>query len=238
MFLVDSISVLRCVKATAAVVMFSALVVVSAKTAALTHDDNAVSRKGKNNNDVGIRGHGFVANKGVFTTIDAPGAGLYTVAFGIDDRGRTVGGYVDDRGRLHGFLKDKEAFTVIDFPGAAATFVSRINTQGQIVGAYSHAPNTALLQAEHGFLLEDGVLRRSMFPAPSRRGCSGSTTRARSSASTSTRRIPITASCWRTGSSRPSMLPPPPETPSPSASITTARSSVGISTTSRDAGSC
>jgi uncharacterized membrane protein len=164
MFLVDSISVLRCVKATAAVVMFSALVVASAKTAALTHDDNAVSRKGKNNNDVGIRGHGFVANKGVFTTIDAPGAGLYTVAFGVDDRGRTVGGYVDDRGRLHGFLKDKEAFTVIDFPGAAATFVSRINTQGQIVGAYSHAPNTALLQAEHGFLLKDGVFKAIDVP--------------------------------------------------------------------------
>ena len=39
------------------------------------------SRKGKN--DAGIRGHGFVADNGVFTTIDAPGAGLFTVVFGI-----------------------------------------------------------------------------------------------------------------------------------------------------------
>ena len=99
----------------------------------------------KGDNDV-IRGHGFVSDNGVFTTIDAPGAGLFTVAFGIDDRGRTVGGYVDGRGRLHGFLKDKEAFTVIDFPGAKATFAARINAQGQIVGAYSEETNTPVLR--------------------------------------------------------------------------------------------
>jgi hypothetical protein len=89
--------------------------------------DGEIAASRKNKNDVGLRGHGFVADNNVFTTIDAPGAGFYTVVFGIDDRGRTVGGYVDDRGTLHGFLRDKEAFTVIDFPGAAATFVSRIN---------------------------------------------------------------------------------------------------------------
>ena len=50
------------------------------------------SRKGKR--DAGIRGHGFVRDGDVFTTIDALGAGMYTVAVGIDDRGRTVGGYV------------------------------------------------------------------------------------------------------------------------------------------------
>jgi hypothetical protein len=74
----------------------------------------------------GIRGHGFVQDNGVFTTIDAPGASSFTVAFGIESA-RTMGAYADHRGRLHGFLKDKEAFTVIDFPGARATFASRIN---------------------------------------------------------------------------------------------------------------
>ena len=49
------------------------------------------SRKDKN--DVGIRGHGFVRDGDVFTTIDAPGAGLYTIAFGIDEQRQ-------DRGRL------------------------------------------------------------------------------------------------------------------------------------------
>ena len=113
------------------------------------------SHKGKN--DTGIRGHGFVADSGVFTTIDAPGAGLFTGVFGIDESGKTVGGYIDDRGRLHGFLRDKEAFTVIDFPGAKATVASKINTQGQIVGAYSENSNTPALDLPHGFLFDKGV---------------------------------------------------------------------------------
>ena len=45
-------------------------------------------RQHNDDRDVGLKGHGFVASNGVFTTIDAPDAGLYTVAFGIDDRGR------------------------------------------------------------------------------------------------------------------------------------------------------
>ena len=115
-----------------------------------------------------VRGHGFVADNNVFTTIDAPGAGLFTIAFGIDESGKTVGGYVDDRGKLHGFLKDKEAFTVIDFPGAAATFVSRINAQGQIVGAYSEESNTPALSLPHGFLLQDGVFTKIDVPGARR----------------------------------------------------------------------
>jgi uncharacterized membrane protein len=134
----------------------------ASKDADSAPDQSVASRKNKN--DVVIRGHGFVASNGVFTTIDAPGAGLYTVVFGIDDDGRAVGGYVDDRGRLHGFLKDKEAFTQVDFPGAAATFVSRINAQGQIVGAYSDDPNVPALELPHGFLLDNGVFTRIDVP--------------------------------------------------------------------------
>jgi probable HAF family extracellular repeat protein len=121
-------------------------------------------RQHNDDRDVGLKGRGFVANNGVFTTIDAPDAGLYTVAFGIDESGKTVGGYVDDRGRLHGFLEDKEAFTVIDFPGAAATFVSRINAQGQIVGAYSDDPNAPALELSHGFLFDNGAFTKIDFP--------------------------------------------------------------------------
>jgi hypothetical protein len=100
--------------------------------AASADGEMTTSHKGKS--DVGLRGHGFVRDGDVFTTIDAPGAGAFTVVFGIDESGKTVGGYVDRRGRLHGFLRDQDAFTVIDFPGAAATLVSRINAQGQIRG--------------------------------------------------------------------------------------------------------
>jgi probable HAF family extracellular repeat protein len=87
------------------------------------------------------------------------------MVFGIDESSKTVGGYVDDRGRLHGFLKDNEAFTVIDFPGARATFASRINAQGQIVGAYSpDDPNLPALELPIGFLLDKGVFTKIDFP--------------------------------------------------------------------------
>jgi hypothetical protein len=44
------------------------------EAAASAGDDIAPPRKNKN--DVGIRGHGFVRDGDVFTTIDAPGAGF------------------------------------------------------------------------------------------------------------------------------------------------------------------
>jgi hypothetical protein len=50
------------------------------------------TRKGKNN-DVGIRGHGFVASNGVFTTIDHSDASSETVLFDINNRGQIVGAF-------------------------------------------------------------------------------------------------------------------------------------------------
>jgi uncharacterized membrane protein len=154
--------------AIAATVIFTALALASAVPAwpaseapaastapDLAPDQSTASRKGQN--DVGIRAHGFVANNSVFATIDAPRAEAFTAVFGIDDRGRTVGGYADDRGRLHGFLKDKDAFSVIDFPGARASVLTRMNTQGQTVGAYSENANAPALKLSHGFLWHDGV---------------------------------------------------------------------------------
>jgi probable HAF family extracellular repeat protein len=146
-----------------------ALTLVGGASAAFDHQESsgAEHRKPhrKGSSDVGIMGHGFVRdNNNVFITIDAPGAGAYTVVTGISDSGKTVGGYVDDRGILHGFLKDKQAFTVIDFPGAKATFVSRINAQGQIVGAYSDDPNAPALELSHGFLLDKGTFTKIDFP--------------------------------------------------------------------------
>ncbi len=111
-----------------------------------------------------VRAHGFVRDDNVFTTIDAPRADAFTVAFGIGEAGRTVGGYVDRRGRLHGYLLDQGKFTAIDFPGAKATFAARINARGQIVGAYSKESNAPAFNLPHGFLLEDGVFTKIDFP--------------------------------------------------------------------------
>jgi len=48
--------------------------------------------------------HGFVLSGGVFTSLDMPGAAA-TVAFGINDRGVIVGGYIDSNLRVHGLLR-------------------------------------------------------------------------------------------------------------------------------------
>jgi uncharacterized membrane protein len=156
----------RYVKAAiAATVIFSALALASAvpawpaseapaasKPAALAGDDIAPSRKNKN--DVGLRGHGFTASNGVFTTIDVPGATSFTIVFGINTAGDTVGGYVDAQGATHGFLRRGDAITTIDVPGAQGTFAFRANDAGQIVGAYGNEANVPVTQLPHGFLLD------------------------------------------------------------------------------------
>jgi probable HAF family extracellular repeat protein len=106
--------------------------------------------------NVGLRGHGFVGHDGNFITIDAPRAGLYTVVFGINDIGETVGGYLDRNGKLHGFIRSNHTLRTIDYPGAAATLAARINSKGQIVGAYSEEANVAALELPHGFLFDNG----------------------------------------------------------------------------------
>jgi uncharacterized membrane protein len=120
--------------------------------------------------DADGRGHGFLRDKrfgvrdnGVFTTIDHPDAGSEpgtgSLAFGINNRGRIVGAYLDAGGTAHGFVRDKSrgarqdegVFTTIDFPGAPGTLVLAINNRDQIVGASIDSENT-----KHGFLLHQG----------------------------------------------------------------------------------
>jgi probable HAF family extracellular repeat protein len=99
-----------------------------------------------------LTGHGFLLDKGVFTTIDHPDAVAETGASSINNRGQIVGGYVDAEGTTHGFLLDDGVFAPIDHPDAASgpgagTVARDINKRGQIVGFYFDAEGTA-----HGFL--------------------------------------------------------------------------------------
>ena len=120
-------------------------------------DDSEASQT--NGHGIGIRAHGFIGDTSgrPFTTIDGPGASFYTVVYGIENDGRAVGAYVDSKGRSHGFLRTADELTPIDAPGARHTFASRINAQGQIVGAYSSELFMPGLELTHGFLLDDGV---------------------------------------------------------------------------------
>jgi uncharacterized membrane protein len=87
-----------------------------------------------------------VLSKGVFTTIDVPGAEL-TVCQGINNAGQIAGQYVDAAGDALGFVLSKGVFTTVDVPGSSATAVFSINAQGQIAGSYDDADGVT-----HGYV--------------------------------------------------------------------------------------
>jgi probable HAF family extracellular repeat protein len=115
-----------------------------------------------------LTGHGFLLDKGVFTTIDHPDAVAESAALGINNRGQIVGFYVDAEGVVHGFLLEDGAFTTIDHPDAplesgAGTAAFGLNNRGQIVGFYLDAG----AEAVRGFVLDtshDDPLAGGDFP--------------------------------------------------------------------------
>jgi uncharacterized membrane protein len=89
---------------------------------------------------------GFLLDKGVFATIEVPGARA-TAALDINNRGQIVGAYFTNSN--HGFLLERGVCTTIDPPGATITQPNGINNLGQIVGAYADAGGMI-----HGFRRE------------------------------------------------------------------------------------
>ncbi len=83
--------------------------------------------------------HGFLLKKGVFTSIDPPGA-AGARAFGINILGHIVGGWTDDPECpdcfVKAFLLTPRGFETLEFPDALETVANGINTRGQIVGEY------------------------------------------------------------------------------------------------------
>ncbi len=71
--------------------------------------------------------HGFLLDKGTFTTIDSP-IGYYTILYGINASGQIVGG--------GGFLLDDGVFTYIQSPTGAPIQTYGINASGTIVGEH------------------------------------------------------------------------------------------------------
>jgi len=74
--------------------------------------------------------HGFVWERGRFTSFDVPGS-IYTQAFGINDRGQVTGGYYDASARQHAFLRDRGRYRTLDAPGGNIAY--GINDHGEIV---------------------------------------------------------------------------------------------------------
>jgi uncharacterized membrane protein len=114
---------------------------------------------------LGNTGDGFLLNRGAVTRIVAPGSASETVLYGINQRGQSVGGYVDADGAVKGFLLDKGVFTPIEFPGALATTPVKINARGQVVGVFSEVTDRRPLRPPYsGFLLDRGAFTRIDVP--------------------------------------------------------------------------
>ena len=90
-------------------------------------------------------GHGFELVKGVFKTIDYPGASA-TAPSALNAVGETVGVYFDSAGGYHGFLFNNGTFSAINYPGATDTQALGINKPGEIVGFYVTSDRCRQLQ--------------------------------------------------------------------------------------------
>jgi uncharacterized membrane protein len=108
------------------------------------------------------------------------GTATITEAFGINDRGKIVGGFCADgddaQGRVtsgcsapgaspsHGYLKDGKGFRLINFPGAFETEAIGINNEGTIVGLYDPVvPVPANADLGNGFWCESPCKEKSDF---------------------------------------------------------------------------
>jgi hypothetical protein len=98
--------------------------------------------------------HGYLWDKGRFTTIDGPDGAGATLT-NINDKSEIIGVYADpsDPGTIDGFLLSKGVYTTFDAPYAPNTLPFGINNRGQIVGSTSAGPLTDI----HGFLLHEGA---------------------------------------------------------------------------------
>jgi probable HAF family extracellular repeat protein len=99
--------------------------------------------------DMMNHGHGYIIDKGAFTSFDVPESNS-TAAWDMNPSGEIVGVYADAANHVHGFLRaSDEEYLSIDFPAASATRAFGINARGDIVGTYVDAAKQA-----HGFLAE------------------------------------------------------------------------------------
>jgi probable HAF family extracellular repeat protein len=110
--------------------------------------------------------HGFVDDRGVFTTLDFPGAQA-TTASAINNAGSIVGYYLINNTGPHAFLYKNGTFTTIDFPGSGYTVATAINTLGAVAGLFANS--TGL----HGFIYFGGSFTQIDRPNATGTGVTG-----------------------------------------------------------------
>lgn len=104
---------------------------------------------------------GFVLDRRRIKRIDLPGNGDQTVLAGISNTGRIVGKTpsVDAVG-FDGLVGDVRGFRRFAFPGARATYATKVNQRGQIVGAANRRAPTVGSPGTFGYLVDRGRFTR------------------------------------------------------------------------------
>jgi hypothetical protein len=105
--------------------------------------------------------HGFIDDKGTFTTVDFPGTPLNQL-LGINDHGQAAGYYADAAGIDHPYIFDSSdgVFLVISIPSAVGgAQATGINDRERVSGFYIDSAGV-----NHGFLLSEGKLIILNFP--------------------------------------------------------------------------
>ena len=112
--------------------------------------------------DTTARFHGFLLDRGSFTTVDPPGSiktGTDGGVLKVNPEGDVAGNYTAS-GDVpapcgcsgHGFVFRNGTFSSFDFPGAVFTANQGINPRGDVVGVYIDGQGR-----RHGFLAPRGA---------------------------------------------------------------------------------
>ena len=89
--------------------------------------------------DASGRYHGFLEERGTYTTIDVSGAADIFLD-GINNLGIIQGQIIDAAGLAEGFVTTRRGlFSIVDYPGSGAAAIVGINDLGNLCGAYGPA---------------------------------------------------------------------------------------------------
>src|SRR5215472_1142626 len=95
--------------------------------------------------------HGFIFEKGEFTSFDPPGS-VSTTPGGISPQGIIVGGFVDGNNVSHGFILDDGKYETVNFPGAPGTVLTSLTASGEMTGFICDVPS-CFTQGTHSFVV-------------------------------------------------------------------------------------